>query len=195
MKNLENVIKITCDTKDKLKLDELTEFQGELKTRNDEHIRKMIDSIKKHGFSIPFFVWKHDGINHVLDGHGRLLALHTLDNRGFMIPPLPVVYVDCEDEKSARDLLLRINSQYGKMSAESVLEFIGDFDIDVTNFELPSGVIKFDEDLPDIDFGDEASDEPKESHLGILVSCETEHEMEQVFMKLQKMGLNCRMVE
>lgn len=195
MKKVENVIKITCDTKDKLKLDELTEFQGELKYREQSDIDKCVNSIKKYGFAVPFFCWKHDGINHILDGHNRMNALRKLDNLGYLIPPLPVVYVDCEDEKSARDLLLRINSQYGKMSAESVLEFIGDFDIDVTNFELPSGVIKFDEDLPDIDFGDEASDEQKEKHLGILVSCETEHEMEQVFMKLQKMGLNCRMVE
>lgn len=144
MRNLGNMVKISCECKDTLKLGELTEFQGELKSRTDEEIDKIVRSIKKHGFSFPFFVWKHDGVNNVLDGHGRLLALHKLDELGFLVPPLPVVYVDCKDEQAARDLLLRLNSHYGTMTKESVLEFIGDFEIDVSDLELPCGTIEFD---------------------------------------------------
>lgn len=157
MRNLGNMVKISCDCKDTLKLGELTEFQGELKSRTDEEIDKIVKSIKKHGFSFPFFVWKRDGVNNVLDGHGRLLALHKLDELGFLIPPLPVVYVDCKDEQAARDLLLRLNSHYGTMTKESVLEFIGDFEIDVSDLELPCGTIDFfsDEEKPDLSDGEE----------------------------------------
>jgi len=187
-------ISIKCETKDFLKLAEITEFQGELKKRNEEDINKIVKSIKKYGFCYPFFVWKHDGINHILDGHGRYAAMKKLDELGFIIPELPVVYVDCKDEQSARDLLLRLNSSYGKMSKESVLEFIGDFDIDLSNFELAAGIISFDTE-EEFDFDDEPEPEEPRNKLGVLVSCETEQEMEQVFYKLQKMGLSCKMVE
>lgn len=153
----EKILKIACECKDFLNLVELTEFQGGLKSRTDSDIDKIIKSIRKYGFSFPFFVWKHDGINHCLDGHGRLLALHKLDELGFIIPPLPVVYVDCKDEQSAKDLLLRLNSHYGTMTKESVLEFIGDFEIDVSDLELPFGVIDFSDTEIDLDFKDEAN--------------------------------------
>lgn len=195
MKVVNNTIKINCETQDYLKLEELKEFQGELKARDDSDIDKAVKSIKKFGFSVPFFVWKHNGVNYIFDGHCRKLALTKLDTLGFLIPPLPVIYVglDIDNERDARDLLLRINSHYGKMTKESVLEFIGDFDIELSNFELPCGVIDFDDELPDIDFGDEP--EEKKRQLGVLVSCDSEHEMEEVFYKLQKMGLSCKMIE
>lgn len=191
---INNTIKISCDTKDVLPFEELTEFQGELKIRDDEDIDKIVKSIKKYGFSFPFFVWKKEDVNYLIDGHGRYKALKKLDSLGFLLPPLPVVYVDCKDEESARDLLLRLNSHYGKMTKESVLEFIGDFDIDVSNFELPCGTIKFD-DMPEIDFGDEPKEKKTGSELGVLVSCESEEEMERTLMQLQKQGYKCRMVE
>lgn len=191
---INNTISITCDTKDYLNFEELTEFQGNLKKRDDEDIDKIVKSIKQYGFAFPFYIWKHDGVNHVLDGHGRYNALKKLDNLGFLIPPLPVVYVDCKDEKSARDLLLRLNSHYGKMDKDSVLEFIGDFDIDVSNFELPCGTIKFEPELEPIDFGDEET-EKKSGNLGILVQCDSEEEMETTFSKLKQAGYKCRMTE
>lgn len=152
MKDAGNILKISCECNDTLKLEEMTEFQGNLKARSDDDVDKIIKSIKKYGFSFPFFVWKHDGINHCLDGHGRLLALHKLDELGYLIPPLPVVYIDCKDEQSARDLLLRLNSHYGTMTKESVLEFIGDYEIEVSMLELPSGTIDFNSDEGKPDF-------------------------------------------
>ena len=152
MKDAGNILKISCECNDTLKLEEMTEFQGNLKARSDDDVDKIVKSIKKYGFSFPFFVWKHDGINHCLDGHGRLLALHKLDELGYLIPPLPVVYIDCKDEQSARDLLLRLNSHYGTMTKESVLEFIGEFEIDTSDLELPCGVIEFEsEEEPDME--------------------------------------------
>lgn len=137
-------MKITCETKDTLELSELTDFQGELKHRTKEDVQKIITSIEKFGFATPFFVWSHDGINHVLDGHGRLLALRKMKNQGEDIPPLPIVYVDCEDEEHARKLLLRITSQYGEMTSESVLEFMEGLELEVDEISLPEGVLNID---------------------------------------------------
>lgn len=130
-------MEITCKTNDTLPLSALTEFQGGLKKRTEDDYNKIIKSINKYGFAFPFFVWQHDGINHVLDGHGRLGALQRMTAAGESIPDLPVVYVNAKDEVSAKDLLLRLNSSYGKMTVETVRDFIGDISIDFEDLELP----------------------------------------------------------
>lgn len=134
-------MEVKCKTKDTLDLYELTEFQGNLKERSNEDYAKIERSINKHGFSFPFFVWHHDGINHVLDGHGRIGVLNRMAAKGEQLPPLPVVYVDCRDEAEAKEILLKLNSQYGHMTAESVKEFLGDLKIDFTDLALPEGII------------------------------------------------------
>ena len=64
------MIKIKCQTNDTLELKDLSEFQGNLKERTDADFEKIINSIKKHGFAVPFFVWKQGKKNWCLDGHG-----------------------------------------------------------------------------------------------------------------------------
>lgn len=150
-------IAINCTGSDTIKLHQLTEFQGGLKHRTDADVEKIIKSIRKHGFSFPFFVWAHatengNYINHVLDGHGRLLALQKIAESGEQIPPLPCVYISAENEAEAKEKLLKLNSQYGQMSVESVLEFVGDTDIDLEDLQLPDNFIDFTAISPD-DFG------------------------------------------
>lgn len=134
-------MKITCKSRDILPLESLVEFQGGLKNRTSKDINKIITSINKFGFATPFFVWQHDGINHVLDGHGRLLALNTMKSNGEIIPPLPVVFIDCENEEKAKQLLLRITSQYGEMTQESVLEFMDGLELEIEEVALPAGTL------------------------------------------------------
>lgn len=154
-------MEVTCKTKDTLELSRLVDFQGGLKNRTGDDVEKIITSIKRFGFATPFFVWSHDGINHVLDGHGRLLALRKLRSLGETIPPLPVVYVDCKDESQARQLLLRITSQYGTMTNQSVLEFMKGLKIDVSELALPKNIL--DIKLP------EAPAEEEEVPLPVIV--------------------------
>lgn len=134
-------IEINCTGSDTIQLHELTEFQGELKERSAGDVEKIIKSIKKHGFSFPFFVWKNDGKNNVLDGHGRLKALQQMAAAGEEIPPLPCVYISAKDEAEAKEKLLKLNSQYGHMTAESVAAFLGDIKIDFDELALPDGVL------------------------------------------------------
>lgn len=134
-------IEINCTGSDTIQLHELTEFQGELKERSAGDVEKIIKSIKKHGFSFPFFVWKNDGKNNVLDGHGRLMALQQMAAAGEKIPALPCVYISAKDEAEAKEKLLKLNSQYGHMTAESVAAFLGDIKIDFDELALPDGVL------------------------------------------------------
>ena len=119
----------------------LTDFQGELKKRDNTDYEKIEKSIKKHGFSFPFFVWVNNGINYVLDGHGRLGALQRMVARGEQVPALPVVYVECKNEAEAKEILLKLNSHYGTMTADSVHEFLGDIKIDFNDIALPEGFL------------------------------------------------------
>lgn len=134
-------IEINCTGSDTIQLHELTEFQGELKERSAGDVEKIIKSIKKHGFSFPFFVWKNDGKNNVLDGHGRIKALQQMAAAGEEIPALPCVYISAKDEAEAKEKLLKLNSQYGHMTADSVAAFLGDIKIDFDELALPDGVL------------------------------------------------------
>lgn len=155
------MIQINCKATDFLELPQLTEFQGELKSRSAADVEKIIKSIKKHGFCFPFFVWQHDGINHVFDGHGRLMALKFLHSKGEEIPLLPVVYVNAKNEAEAKELLLKLNSNYGHMTQDSVIEFLDGIQIDFNDLQLPDGIMNFvtmedveDAEFPDLKSGD-----------------------------------------
>lgn len=162
MKNIDGkTISIKCDTKDTLEIAEMTELQGNLKERNDIDYDKIKLSIIKFGFSFPFFVWRGEGKNYILDGHGRFGTLCKMQKDGYIIPPLPVVYVDAESKTEAKEKLLRLNSQYGRMTKESVLEFVnGEFELNTEEIALPDSVIDFSddtdavEDFPELKEGD-----------------------------------------
>lgn len=141
-------MEVKCITRDTLPYSALSEFQGNLKARTDSDYEKIENSIKKHGFSFPFFVWRDGDINYVLDGHGRLGALSRMVASGETLPELPVVYVDCKTEAEAKELLLKLNSHYGEMTAESVQAFIGDLQINIDELALPAGVLDLSLEIP-----------------------------------------------
>ena len=146
-------IAIKCETKDTLELAELTELQGGLKERTDIDYDKIKLSIIKYGFSFPLLVWKSGKTNYLLDGHGRFETLCKLQKDGYIIPPLPVVFISAKNKTEAKQKLLRLNSQYGKMTKESVFEFAEDLEINFDEIALPDTVIDFSED--DKVFGDD----------------------------------------
>ncbi|MCQ2584475.1 MAG: ParB N-terminal domain-containing protein [Treponema sp.] len=78
-------MEVKCNGSATLPLKELTEFQGGLKNRTRTDVDKIITSIHKFGFVTPFFVWNYDGINHVLDGHDRLMALKIMRQQVLLI--------------------------------------------------------------------------------------------------------------
>ena len=160
-----NTIKIKCNAENTLELAELTEFQGGLKQRTDIDYDKIKLSICKYGFSFPFFVWKNGSKNYLLDGHGRFATLCKMQKDGYTIPPLPVVYVSCKDKKEAKEKLLRLNSQYGKMTKESVLEFCSDIELNFEEIALPDTVIDFSEgeETPETEGDDEAPEVDEKS--------------------------------
>lgn len=143
-KTVRNHIEITCRGADVLPLDLIEEFQGTLKKRTKRDIERIIKSILTYGFSFPFFVWPYNGRNYCLDGHGRIQALREMSNQGIPLPSFPVAYIDAADEQEAKQKLLRLNSQYGQMTLESVLRFVEGLDVTWEDLALPDGFLSID---------------------------------------------------
>ena len=155
-------IKIECETKDYLDWHNITEFQGGLKIRDDADIEKAKTSILKYGWSFPFFVWVSGKTNYCLDGHARIKVLKALEEEGYIIPELPVVYIQAKNKTEAKQKLLRLNSNFGHFTKESVIEFAEDIDLNFDEIALPDTVIDFtgaeepqetegDDEVPEVD--------------------------------------------
>lgn len=120
------MIKFNCQTKDTIKLCELSPFQGNLKHRTDEQIGLLLTSLVEEGMMMPFAVWQSKGKNYILDGHGRLQALIALageDVSIFTDVKFPCIYIKADDEATARKSLLQITSSYGNITKKGVTEF------------------------------------------------------------------------
>ena len=160
-------IKVNCKAADTLDIQDMTLFQGELKSRTDadyEHIKK---SIIDYGFCALFFIWEHDGVNSVLDGTGRYETLQRMKSDGYDVPLLPVAYIDCKDEATAKKVLLQINSHNGTMTVDSVRDFLGDVEFNFGDITLPdSGALDFSDDIPsELDRDEE---EKSEVHADVM---------------------------
>ena len=157
MKQIQTIT-IKCDNEKTLELAEMTELQGGLKERTDIDYDKIKLSIIKYGFSFPFYIWKSGKTNYILDGHGRFETLCRMQKDGYIIPPLPVFYIKAKDKAEAKQKLLRLNSTYGKLTKESVLEFADDLEINFDEISLPDTTIDFSdqtEETPETEGDDE----------------------------------------
>jgi hypothetical protein len=156
-------IKISCKTKDAAVLEKIIEFQGNLKIRDENDIKRIKKSLVKYGISFPFFVWKKGGIIYCLDGHGRRTALMELQTEGYAVPPVPVVFIHAEGEDDAKQRMLRLNSRYGMITRNSVLQFAENIKIDYDDLAVPGPAnIFFDSAIKDLnDYFNEVPDDEK----------------------------------
>ena len=119
-------VKITCATAETMDWKKLVPFQGDLKKLEDRNLTRLKQSIKKYGFSVPFFLWG----DKILDGHQRIKALYSLVKYGHTVPAeLPIVRVEAKDEKEAKEKILLISSAYGDFDRALLPEWTADLDI------------------------------------------------------------------
>jgi hypothetical protein len=122
-------IKINCRAAVNIELKELTPMQGELKELSKTSFEKLKRSILRHGVTFPFFIWQNNGVNWILDGTQRDRVLSKMIDDGYDCPPLPCALIEAKDKKEAAEKILLISSQYGKMSEESLDEFLSENDL------------------------------------------------------------------
>lgn len=162
-------VQITCSGAGTVALEDVKGIQGDLKTINRKNLEKLKNRILKHGFNVPYHIWKHQGKMHLLDGHQRTRALMELQAQGYEVPPLPYDLIEAKDLADAKDKLLGISSQYGDFTMEGLRDFTMGMELD-QDLRLPNGEIRLesirvDEEERDDDVPEAA---PKIAKLGDL---------------------------
>jgi hypothetical protein len=135
-------IAIRCTAAVNLNIAELTPLQGGLKELSDANFEKLKRSILKHRITFPFFIWQSDGNNYILDGTQRDRVLTRMAEEGYEVPLLPCALIQAKDRKEAAEKILLISSQYGKMTNNSLEDFLTENDLVLPDLqdelELPS---------------------------------------------------------
>lgn len=142
MESNEKVVRIEVRGAAAVPLDMLKPFQGELKTLGREDYERLRHNILTYGYSFTIHTWVHEGEHYIIDGHQRLFTLKKMrDEEGFVVPELPISYVEAASFGEAKRKVLAGVSQYGKLTEESVMEFMRSADIPfedlAANFSLP----------------------------------------------------------
>lgn len=137
-----STLKVACEGAATVQLDQLKEFQGELKSLNKDAFEMLKKELVQTGFAFPFNVWRDpDGQLNLIGGHQRKRVLTAMREDGWVIPPLPVVWVEAKDLQEAKRRVLQDVSQYGKLEGQGLYEFVHEFELDVndlaTSFRLP----------------------------------------------------------
>ena len=164
-------IDIKIDTGTSYRLNELIDFQGDLKELTAENLDRLKSRIVSLGFTVPFFVWENEGVAHILDGHQRKIALTSLIADGWNVPALPAVVIPADSVEDAKEILLTITSQYGEFNVDTLKKWCEDLDGAVSEtMRFVSNEITFDLDMS-LDFEDEQPSEVDHENINECPEC------------------------
>jgi len=128
----EKVIKIAVEGKATVPIDDLTGFQGDLKSLDKENYEKFRKGVIDHGFSFAVHIWKDQGKNYIIDGHQRIFGLKQMrENEGWNIPPIPVNIVQADSYEQAKKKVLLGASVYGRVNEDALFAYMTENNIDI----------------------------------------------------------------
>ena len=186
--NQKQEIKITCKGADLLPFDSLENFQGNLKKITKQNLEKLKKRIIRDGINVPLFVWRENDWCRILDGHQRLKALQSLREDGYIIPMIPVCYIEAKDEKDARQKLLGITSQFGEFEIEELSEWMNELDDDLKDIvRLSDNEIFFKKELSE----NKNIEDLKTDVIEIAIEIKTESDQKKLYEELEKRGYKC----
>jgi hypothetical protein len=187
--------------KDTLDYKKIKPLQGNYKILNDNNLEKLCNIIIKRGIRFPSFVTKIKKIVWGVDTHQRLKAYTKLEEMGYEIPEVPVVYVQAKSMTEAKQILLECDSRYGQVTKEGFDEFTADLDLscfdneeDMDDFykglEI-QGIENFDNQKEIKNFGDPKEVTYKEK-TEIIIECDNDVQAEELYSEFKERGLKCR---
>jgi len=115
----------------------LIKFQWDLKKQDNQvKILKLAERIKTKWFSAPIYIWKRWKETLILDWHQRLKALEELERQNHFLKDdkIPVIEIEADNEKEAKETLLEYNTKYSEFDLWE-LENWG-ADLDLSNLEI-----------------------------------------------------------
>lgn len=136
-------------------------------------------SLKKHGFSLPFAVWKEGKQVYTIDGHTRVKALKELMNEGIEVPEtLPAFEIEAKNRKEAIEILVEVfNQKHNPFDHDILVEWLEAEEIEVEELEAVNIGIKLHDEDFDIDdfFEDETNDKTTDQYSIILYYTEDDY--------------------
>ena len=142
---MDKTILIRCDYTELKPIEELEDFQHDLKKTTPAERRKLKDEIKHLGWTAPIYLWfdtqAKQKTNKILDGHQRLGASGELIDEGFVIQNadgdtgIPVIYIKADTEKEAADILLGYNTSFAKITPDGLANYVQRFDLDIKKLQ------------------------------------------------------------
>lgn len=125
------MIQIKCKTGYSLPLKDFRLYSGKLKKHSMLEIERVVDSIINDGFLFPISVMKIEDKNYIVDGEATYKALCELEDRGFELPEIPIIYIENDDIKK---VILIGTSTNHCVTEISLKEFVKGTNIDLKSF-------------------------------------------------------------
>ena len=142
------MFQITCDVQHVAELEELHDFQNEMKTLSTENYLKLRREIEEVGFSFAVHVWESVGKLYILDGHQRVACVRRmLSETPLERVLIPIVKVSAKDYAEAKRKVLGAASQYGEFQSDGLLKTLNE-----ANLDIPDAFEHF--NLPTVNFSD-----------------------------------------
>lgn len=118
--------------------------------QNYDHIKR---SIKKHGFSQPFFVWENKNEYFTIDGHTRKTVMLEMAADGENIPEkLHGVLIDAKNKKEAIKILLDVyNQRHNQIAGEVLYDWLNVEEIEPDEVNIESLDVSIDHENNKID--------------------------------------------
>jgi hypothetical protein len=142
----DKVIKITCDSGMVFDFHKIKYISNHLKKRSLVDEERLIYFILTEGFSFPLFIWKWECSGEepqwvALDGGGRINALYLLEERGYVIPDVPVVKIFADNLEHAIYKTLQANACLSLMTKKSITDFVGSRPVDYDKYAFHDGTL------------------------------------------------------
>jgi DNA modification methylase len=101
------------------------------------NINALKKSLKKHGFSLPFAVWKDGSTIYTIDGHTRKRALEELKHEGEEVPDkLKAFEIDAKDRKEAVQILVEVfNQKHNPFDNEVLINWLEVENVEVKDLD------------------------------------------------------------
>lgn len=117
------------------------------------NINALKKSLKNHGFSLPFAVWKDDNVIYCVDGHTRVKALKELKHEGEDVPDkLKAFEIEANDRKEAVKILVEVfNQKHNQFDNEVLINWLEVENVEVKDLEAVNIMVGFSAD----DFGED----------------------------------------
>lgn len=144
---MDKTIAIRCEAAGFEDFHLIEDLQGKLKKISREDLDKLKGLIVSKGIIAPSFVWRKPGGGLAyLDGHQRHKAYTELEKDGFLVPLIPVVYIQADTFEDAKEKLLAVTSQFGSFDLEGMDDFMAGLDVEkiIREIRLVDTPIDFD---------------------------------------------------